>query len=95
MKLKPFVLTLESEVKGVSQLGYEVSSNERQLEYLVENRKKILNRVLVRWGNSYDFYGEHRFLTTINKKDAIYINVNKPLALQKMSVVTDTPKIFT
>ena len=91
------VLTVESERNSALRLGYGEDN------LLTENgyTSDFDDGLVIRWGNSYqakykDGERMHRveYKRVINPRSAIKLNCNKPAALNKLSGVVNTPKIW-
>jgi predicted ATP-grasp superfamily ATP-dependent carboligase len=89
------LLTIDSELKSASKLGFKTQT------YFSDFKENYDNHVIVRWGYGYDvaakdliFCDSKDFKNVLNPLESIKLNVRKNEAIQVLSKVVKTPKIY-
>lgn len=86
------VLTIDSEYNSAVRLGFPT------YKYIPSYDENFKDSLVIRWGNSttpYDKSGKNiEYKNVINPSKAIYLNCHKNKALETLSSVVLTPKIF-
>ena len=89
------LLTIDSELKSAEKLGFKTQT------HFYDHKENYNNHVIIRFGYGYDvpskdliFSDSNDFDNVINPLDSIKLNVRKNEAIQVLSKVVKTPKIY-